>query len=378
MTWYLTLLFLRKRGWQSKLRIFYFFIWLLIVFLSILPAQAELQLGGYWESDLVGMLKKDQSKLLAEVNRLRLKLDANWQEVMTLHLEPRYYSLIKSEDLSLAGVTNPNQLIWDRVYLKGRFPQFSLTLGKQRIAWGVGYVWNPTDVFNPYFLSFAAREEETANVEAVRLEIPLGELSNIDGYVLTNQPWADTTKGVRIKGHKEKFDFSLSYVSQNEGESQVGLDFVGEVFGMGVRGEAAFKKAALVGDYQQLVVGWDYTLENGWGLIMEYFHNGYGFADKNNYDWANNRLGRDYLFLSASKLIDEITSAKGSIIFNLNDASFLLYPQFSRNIKQNLDLNLEAMILGGQVGSEFNPPSFYDPLAMGGSKSILVRLVLSF
>ena len=79
----------------------------------------------------------------------------------------------------MTGVTDLDQLVFDRAHLKYRADSWSLTVGKQRIAWGTGYIWNPVDIFNPYVLSFAVRDEDKANVNALRWEMPLGEAGGI-------------------------------------------------------------------------------------------------------------------------------------------------------------------------------------------------------
>lgn len=364
------------------IRIFGFWVcfgfWILI--LGFPRSAQALEVGGYYENDIVGVVKRDGGLAAGDLSRLRLKIDSKLNPNLAFHLEPRYYFLLKSENLPLTGVTGLDQLIWDKVYIKTYLPLFSITAGKQRIAWGTGYLWNPTDIFNPFVLSFAVKEEETTNAEALRLEVPLGTASGIDGYVVTGRPWESTPRGLRLKGNVGLFDLSASYVDQGNLGHQLGFDTVGEVWGLGVRGEVAFKSAG----YTQTMLGWDYTLDNGIGLMMEYYFNGQGRKDKNNYDWNGyyagtiSQLGMDYLFFNMNKLIDEITSIKGSIVINLNDYSFLIYPQYTRNMMQNLDVSLEAMILGGQEGSEFNPGSLYDQTGFGGSKLVLVRMIYSF
>ena len=95
------------------------------------------------------------------------------------------------------NVSDVDELVLDRAYLKFYLPQADITAGRQRIAWGAGYIWNPTDAFNPLSLAFAVDEEQEAEPEAVRVEIPLGELSGIDTYVVTNQKWSEAKKGIR-------------------------------------------------------------------------------------------------------------------------------------------------------------------------------------
>ena len=38
----------------------------------------------------------------------------------------------------------------DRVFIDLNFGKFQATIGRQRINWGMNYVWNPNDIFNAY------------------------------------------------------------------------------------------------------------------------------------------------------------------------------------------------------------------------------------
>jgi len=339
---------------------------------------SALEVGGYFENDALALLQRDGGTVLGDLNRLRLKVDHKFGN-LSLHLEPRYYLLIRSQNLPLTGVSDVDRLVWDRLYLKLYSSLGNLTLGKQRIAWGSGSVWNPVDIFNPFVLSFAVREEDRSNVEAVRVEIPVGEAGGVDGFVLTDRPWSVTPQGIRAKWNVGRFDLAMSFVDQGNLGHQIGFDTAGDVVkDMGMRGEIVFK-AAPAGDYTQAVLGGDYTLNNGVGLNIEYFYNGQGSREKNNYNWGTaESVGVDYLYCSANKIINEITTVTVSLLTNLDDQSFMIYPQFTRSLSQNVDLSLEALITGGELGSEFNPTDQQVSDGFAGSKVLLARVLYSF
>jgi len=346
----------------------------IVSWLLSIPAQS-LELGGYYENDPLAVFRSTGgSPIIGDLNRFRLKIDQKFDPYWSFHIEPRYYYLAKSENIPLAGVTDIDKVAWDRYYAKFRSPLIALTVGKQRIAWGSGYIWNPTDIFNPFVLSFAVKEEEESNVEALRVEVPIGERGGLDGYLLNDK------KGIKVKGNAGKFDLSASFVDMGNGTSQIGFDSVGEVWGVGMRSEAAVKNNNIM----QAVLGWDYTLDNGVGLNMEYLYNGAGKKNKNDYDWAGlaagniKQVGMDYLFFSANKQIDEITGIRASMLSNLDDSSWLFYPSYTRNISQNVDLSLESMLTFGSDGSEYKPGLSIDPTGFSGSMLGLVRLIWGF
>ncbi|MFH1387200.1 MAG: hypothetical protein ABIH50_06010 [bacterium] len=334
----------------------------------VLPSLA-LEIGGYYENDAVVGFNRHLTAEAGNINRLRLKIKAG-----SFYFEPRYYYFPATQSMSLAGTSDLDRLVWDKAYFK--FSNF--TIGKQRIAWGTGYIWNPTDIFNPFVMAFSVREEDETNVEAVRLEIPLGLASGIDAYVQSGKEWSNSVKGIRVKNNIGRFDYSGSFIDLGSGSSLVGFDSAGELFGLGVRQETAYRSPAGGPAYLQTMLGADYTFENGTYINSEYYFNGLGKNNKSNYDWTSTVRGRDYLYLGVSRSLDEITRISGSVLINLNDTGFLFYPSYARNLSQNVDVYLEAALLSGPAGSEYCPPPAQDPTGYGNSKFGLVRIRYSF
>lgn len=355
--------------------------WLLV----ICPAAfADIEVLGYYENNLVGAFTRTGEAMAGDLNRMRLRIDARLFPNVNLHLEPEYNLLIRSQDMPISGISGLDQLVWDRSYLRIGFPQADLTVGKQRVAWGAGYLWNPTDVFNPFSLSFAVEEEQEAEPEAVRLEIPLGEASGIDAFVVSGHEWHETKKGIRGITNLGMYDLSVSAVDLGKGGFQLGFDTTGELFELGVRSEIALISPAGEDRYVQYVLGWNYTFENGWGVDTEYFYNGRGKRNKDNYDWGAlndgeiSQLGMDYLYFGVNKLLDEITGIRGSVLLNADDLSFILYPSYTRNIFQNVDLSLEALLSIGEKGTEYNPTDTQDPDGFMGSNMVFLKVRYSF
>ena len=57
----------------------------------------------------------------------------------------------------------------DRLLVNYASKAYSITLGRQRINWGVATLWNPNDIFNAYnFLDFDY--EERPGVDAIRIQ----------------------------------------------------------------------------------------------------------------------------------------------------------------------------------------------------------------
>lgn len=373
----------QKPIWKFGIGIYFIIlVWSLVIMSGV--AFADLEILGYYENNLVGAVTRTGEALAGDLNRLRLRIDSRLAPNVNLHLEPEYNFLVKTGDMPVSGVSGLDELVWDRAYLKINFPQADLTLGKQRVAWGAGYLWNPTDIFNPFTLSFAVDEEQESEPEAARLEIPLGEASGIDAFIVSGKKWQETEKGIRAITNLGMYDLSVSAVDLGSGGFQLGFDTTGELFELGVRSEIALISPAGENRYVKSVWGWNYTFENGWGVDMEYFFNGQGKRNKDDYDWDAlndgdiSQLGRDYFYFGVNKMLDEITNIRFSLLTNADDLSFVFYPSYTRNIFQDIDLSLEALISTGEKGTEYNPTDAQDPDGFMGSDIVFLKVRYSF
>jgi len=85
-------------------------------------------------------------------------------------------------------------LILQKAYVKAKFPTFRLTLGKTRLGWGDGFVFNSGDVIfgstSPY-VNLTGSEIRTDTAWLTSVNYPLGRFSFIEGLVVA--PDADAS-----------------------------------------------------------------------------------------------------------------------------------------------------------------------------------------
>lgn len=357
-------------------------LFFVLLFLSASVAKASLDLNGYLYNDIVGIKKRSGGGIIANLTKLRLRFDSELAPWVRLHLEPEVDHILTTEQVTLFTTNQLDSLMWDRSYFKFYLGQNVLTVGKQRIAWGTGYIWNPTDVVSDFVPSFAISEEERQGVRGVRLEVPWGWATKFEAFYLTEQ---GHKKGLRARTNLFDYDLSASYIDLGEDKGhQYGFDYVGEFVGLGVRGEIAFITPQTVTDYSQYCLGANYTLDNGWGLDGEYYFNGLGAKNKSNYDWTSlfagdiDQLAREYIYFGVSKMLDELSSVRFSIIQNMVDFGYIFYPSYTYNILQNVDLSFEALIENGTPGSEYQPTDAQDPTGFMGSNFYFMKLHYHF
>ena len=142
----------------------------------------------------------------------------------------------------------------------------------------------------------------------------------------------------------------------------IGFDFSGDVAGFGLHGELAANFMEKSDDYQQLLVGSDYTLNNGLFLMTEYYYNGKGKQSDTDYDvnsWMDmfgvygENLGQNYIYSGLSLPTGDYLTCSSFIIMNMNDKSAIIMPWFDVLIGNDITLTATAYIPIGSTTSEF-------------------------
>jgi hypothetical protein len=255
---------------------------------------------------------------------------------------------------------------------------FSLRLGKQRLAWGTGYAWNPTDLLDLPRNAFTA-SDDPEGIMASRIDLNLGSITG--QLVLTpGFDWDNTGKAIRIKASPGGVDLTLGWVDPLGAEAKT-LDFAASVAGIGLHGEAAYQSEgnprADKDDILNYLVGIDYNFPGGFLVALEYYHNDTAFADAAEAqgfivasliadpdgfnpkdfltDLANNGgVTRDHYFLRCSKLFGENTNTELLLVYNATDASLAAQPKIEYTWKQTTTLYIKGLVIQGGADSEVN------------------------
>ena len=238
--------------------------------------------------------------------RFDLRIDANLSAVLAYDHELRFGTLdTLGADLSEGfGTDSIFDLEWDvrafgmpsdhrrwrhlvyRAYVKAETRGFEAVVGRQRIPWGVGRLWNPVDRFNA-IPPLAIEADQTRGVDAVDLRWNFGGFHFLEVVYQPNGSRADAAYGVRFHGSRGELDYSLLGGRWDEAWA-AGFDLAGNL------GPAAFRVETIwtdprravwpVGDpgpsvpdpFWQVVVSLDHNFAVGTGLyaLVEHFYNG--------------------------------------------------------------------------------------------------------
>ena len=123
----------------------------------------------------------------------------------------------------------------DRLWLDYYTQDLQITIGRQRVAWGTSWVWNPTDLFNPLNVLDFDYEERPAT-DAIRLQYYTGAVSKVD---LTYKPAKELENQILaglVSFNNWNYDFNL-IAGMRFKRWLVGLSWVGDILDAGFRGE---------------------------------------------------------------------------------------------------------------------------------------------
>ena|GEM_PF-432295 len=210
-------------------------------------------------------------------------------------------------------------LFVDRWSAKIALPWLDVTIGRQAINFSKAYFWSPLDLFLPFGPRTIDREYKSG-VDAVRVDVPLGEASGINlvgaaGAPLRYDPAAgslatpsfadlDAKSSAAIaRGFTNVGGFDLSVQGGSVlGGWHAGGGVAGELLTVGVRAEATYfiarDRSALAlpaaggaaplqvypfVDHPSFVLGFERRFESSIYLSFEYFYNG---AAPGNHDYV--------------------------------------------------------------------------------------------
>ncbi|MDZ7373367.1 MAG: hypothetical protein ONB23_05290 [candidate division KSB1 bacterium] len=248
----------------------------------------------------------------------------------------------------------------DRLYFRYDPPWGSLVIGRQRISWGSGRVWNPTDFFNPIHPAHFEKLEKDG-ADAASLKLHLGAFSDLQIVGNTEDRWHRKNVAARLRTNWRGYDLSLvgGYVDERP---LIGGDFAGNLGDAGVRGEWAYlgPRPQAQRPFLKGILGVDHQLHPKLYALAEYHFNGEGEKERSRYDFARLFRGellnvaRHYLFVSAVFQPHPLVSWSLGGNLNLSDGSRFLLSSLTYSAGDNLAFSLGVQLFRGGEGTEYS------------------------
>jgi len=305
---------------------------------------------------------------------MEMRIKAYYGE--TVEHTPNYINLIKGnyDFLDLDAVLwNEKSTVGygeiDRLYMDWYYGKLEMTLGRQRIAWGTSWTWNPTDIFNPISVLDFDYEERPA-VDAVRIQYYTGAVSKVELAFAPAKNAKDIIAAGLLSFNKWDYDFNLIGGIKKE-RWLAGAGWSGDIKGAGFRGEFLVSQGKEISPplsnntfgsddpIYSFVLSGDYTFPNSFYIHTEVLHNNIGVQDQTS---LYQQQALDLGLLSAAKwsvyqefAYDITPLMRGTIfgLFNPNDKSCVIVPSVTYSVITNLDLLLLGMFFNGNDLTEY-------------------------
>ncbi|HKI79004.1 MAG TPA: hypothetical protein VKA26_10720 [Ignavibacteriaceae bacterium] len=370
---------------MKKLLLKILFLLVLSTLLSTTSAQVDFSFSGYVVDMPVYTFSSGnapafflQKNQFINLTRLRLKPQIFLGSDTRINIEYEVDALVADNvnSIELNQVARNRQLInlkWeissgnrhlvnhyiDRFYLRKGFDWGNVIIGRQRISWGTGRIWNPTDLFNPINpANFSKIEKDGA--DAVSLTYYLGNFTDLNIVYNPQDKFKENNAAFRFRTNFETYDLSIigGYFDRRY---IAGFDFAGNLWVAGIRGEGiiSMDKNDLSKNYSKFVFGIDNQFTSKLYGLVEYQYNGRGITDKYSYDLqglANGEiinLNKNYLFLSSAYQITPLFAGTISNNINLNDGSGFVSISGDYSMTGNSTFTLGGFFTYGQEYTEY-------------------------
>ncbi|MBC6491995.1 hypothetical protein BC349_13105 [Flavihumibacter stibioxidans] len=269
---------------------------------------------------------------------------------------PGLATSLKQDDgfMDLAWVpASSSSMAWqtniDRLSLNWYNEKWDLTIGRQRINWGIHNTWNPNDLFNTFnFLDFDY--EERPGSDAVRIQYSPKPMQTIEAAWKVGRNGKDHVAAMLYRFNKKGYDWQLigaRYIN----DWVAGIGWAGGIRDFGFKGEASYfhpsKNFSDTAGTLSFSTGLDISLDKEWYLSASYLLNSSG----------NNKAGflgsgfvysptartllplRHSFFFQGMKAFTPILSANAGIMYAPGGANVLLFfPSLQYSLAENWEL----------------------------------------
>lgn len=246
----------------------------------------------------------------------------------------------------------------DRFLINWSTNKWDVTIGRQRINWGVNLVWNPNDIFNA-FNYFDFDYEERPGSDAIRIQRNVGNQSSLEVAYKLSDKKNEHVGALMYKTNFKKYDWQ-SFAGIYFKDIVLGTGWAGNIKNFGFKGEASYFHS-----YNNLLdtngilsasVSFDRSFKNNYFSTISYLYNSEGHDNPNEVtDLARTTLSSKKLmpfthsfFGQLSKSFSSLVNANIAFIFSPKNNTLILLPSIAVSVNDNWDISL--------VGQSF----FYD------------------
>ncbi len=250
----------------------------------------------------------------------------------------------------------------DRIWLKYQKEKIEISIGRQRVNWGINTIWNSNDLFNAYnFIDFDYIERPGSDV--VRFQYSGDDLSSLDIVYKPSTNEASSVIAALYKINKMGYDFQF-LLADYYNDIALGGGWAGNIKNAGFKGEITYfiSDESSEDNSTSLSTSIDYSFTNGIYILGSHLYNSNGYSDPQQFELGTitqNVLSPKNLMPSKNSYLIQ---ASAFITPAINSSFTLLYGEginfffFSPNISYEINESLDASIIGQffYMDDEFN------------------------
>jgi hypothetical protein len=252
----------------------------------------------------------------------------------------------------------------DRLYAEYYWGNLEISLGRQRVNWGINTIWNPNDIFNTFsFVDFDYEERPGSDVGLLRYYI--GEVSSIEVAAKFHGNKEEMVIGGLWKFNSHEYDFQILTGYAN-GYFALGAGWAGNLGNAGWKGEYTWFVSDLIEVDNTFLItsGVDYSFSNGWYINGGFLFNKNGSGSSSIAELATFNVSAQNIYpykyailLTNSYPVTPLSSISLTVVYTPNSLHpMFLSPVVTYSIAQDWDLDFT-----GQIGLEKNE-GYYSPL----------------
>lgn len=246
--------------------------WFVPIALTRLRAKLEIRVDEHWSA----VVEYDHELVVGRLEGLGSELGGAIGRPSFLGAE---------QEIVSGEYANWRQLLY-RGFVQFESEHFETTVGRQRIPWGVGRLWNPIDRFNA-IPPLALQSTQSPGVDAIDVRWLLSGFTFVEGVFAPGKIADDRSFALRLHGVAADIDYSV-VAGVFEEAWTAGFDLAGNLGGAAARFEFVYtdperdvwpigrSRPRELAPFVQLVASIDYLFDIGSGLygLIEYLYNG--------------------------------------------------------------------------------------------------------
>lgn len=238
----------------------------------------------------------------------------------------------------------------------------TVTIGRQRVAWGTARFWSPADLFNPID-PLQVEGDVRQGVDAVQVEWADPSASLRASAVVGPNRGGRSVAAARAGGTVGVWDVA-GFGGRFRGDWVGGTEVAGQAGGAGLRGEITYTWR---GDRSRpnalrATAGWDYAWPTLY-LVAEYFYNQgqpgcvpveacHTIASLAPSDELVT-LHRHFVSGGATYDLTPLLEADAYVVVDVAGRSVMVNPIVGYNVASNVDLSIGAHVFASRPGGEF-------------------------